>query len=262
MVNKNVITMASFLLILGSCWQDGFAGKGDREKLKRIEAKAAYKKRLASRIDDSSAQEPPLLGGPANPTPIADINLFAEIEQDVSKAGHYTARDIGGILGSARGGCGFTLQMLREPRADGETILHVAASMGGSVWVGTLIGYAKDLFGVDSTTFIDAKDGIGDTALHKAVKKGWLETVNTLCRNGAALAITNKEGLTPFGLAKSTGFQKVATLIAFWDIKRENFRLVNPSALTRANGQVAEMLQVCVLSSDDYTELLKIVSAR
>ena len=70
---------------------------------------------------------------------------------------------------------------------------------------------------------IDWKDSSGWTALHFAIRKGSLETVRVLVRNGANLALKNNQGQTATDLARQAKQWDIYTFLE----KRNNVQGTN-----------------------------------
>ncbi|XP_059317479.1 protein ACCELERATED CELL DEATH 6-like [Lycium ferocissimum] len=85
-----------------------------------------------------------------------------------------------------------------------ETALHLAANKGHSEVARVLLRAAGE---GNKETLMRMTDDDGDTALHKAVRSGWVDTVRLLVKEDPEFEFpANKAGETPLYLAAESGF--------------------------------------------------------
>jgi ankyrin repeat protein len=85
----------------------------------------------------------------------------------------------------------------------GETPLHWMATLGDVAAIKILVSHGA---------FIDASDHDGNTPLHEAVLWRHTHAANILLELGANMFLKNKANLTPYDLAKTSGFEPMEKL--------------------------------------------------
>ncbi len=108
------------------------------------------------------------------------------------------------------------LDTLDDQNADGRTALHLAIKVKESKDEETQLAMITLLLSGNARGIhanIHAKDHKGDTPLHKALQSDSLKAALLLFDWGADIDACNKDGITPFTLAKHPGYERLFSLM-------------------------------------------------
>ena len=101
---------------------------------------------------------------------------------------------------------------ITSPQLNHDNSEHSSSLNSHLIFNNQNINYNEAYIQLTKYEIINSKDSNGQTPLHLACIKGWITIAQMLIRHGARVDMQDKEGMTPFDIAKTNNFGRIQEL--------------------------------------------------